>query len=155
VNRFVAAALMWGAVTLGSCSSEQLRGASNDASADTPATLDLQVDRCSGNLSEVGRECQASFDGSLADLPACSGIKQTVWRCGDLIAIAQGSGFTGLTCYYDAAAHLLVGALEWSDAPGFCGDSFARFGGQIPGPSCDTVAPFYVRGCSRRDGGSD
>ncbi len=154
MTRF-AAALMWGAVTLGSCSVEHL-GASRDGNADTPTDLDgVAADRCSGSISEVGGRCQASFDGSVADLPTCSGVGQTVYLCGGMIALAQGTGFTALTCYYDAATHLLVGALELSDSPGFCGDSFGRFAGQIPGPSCDTVAPSFRRSCSARDGGAD
>jgi hypothetical protein len=155
MTRF-AAALMWGAVTLGSCSVEHL-GASRDGNADTPtALLDaVAADRCSGSISDVGGRCQATFDGSVADLPTCSGVGQTVNLCGGMIALAQGTGFTALTCYYDVATHVLVGALEQSDSPGFCGDSFGRFAGQIPGPSCDTIAPSFRRSCFDRDGGAD
>ncbi len=103
----------------------------------------------------MGGRCQATFDGSVADLPTCSGVGQTVYLCGGMIALAQGTGFTALTCYYDAATHVLVGALEVSDSPGYCGNSFGRFAGQIPGPSCDTVAPSFRRSCSARDGGAD
>jgi hypothetical protein len=157
MTRFAAATLMWGAVTLGACSPEHL-AASRDGSADTStsAPLDaLAVDRCTGSLSDLRGRCQASFDGTLADLPACTGISQMVRACGDVIAIVQGSGVTAVTCYYDAATHALVGALELSDSPGFCGGSFGRADGQIPGPSCDTTAPFYVRTCPRPDAGAD
>jgi hypothetical protein len=153
MTRFAAAALMWGAVTLGSCSTEHLV-ASRDGNADTSTGLDGGgADRCSGSISDVGGRCPASFDGSAADLPACSGVDQTVRLCGDVIALGQGGGFTAVTCYYDTATHVLVGALELSDAPGFCGDSFGRLDGQIPEPSCGAIAPFFSRNCSR-DGGA-
>jgi hypothetical protein len=152
MTRFAAAALMWGAVTLGSCSIEHL-GASSDGNADTPPGLDgAGADRCSGSISDVGGRCQASFDGSVADLLACSGVNQTVKLCGDVIALGQSGGFTALTCYYDTATHLLVGAREQSDTTEFCGDSFARFAGQVPGNSCDAIAPSLLRSCSNRDG---
>jgi hypothetical protein len=155
MTRFAAAALMWGAVTLGSCSTEHLV-ASHDGNADKPTSLDDGgADRCSGSISDVGGRCPANFDGSVAALPACSGLNQTVKLCGDVIALGQGGGFTAVTCYYDTATHVLVGALELSDTTEFCGDSFGRFDGQIPGPSCDAIAPFFVRSCSTRDGGAD
>ena len=41
--------------------------------------------------------------------------------------------------------HVLVGALEVSDTNQFCeGGSFARFDGQVPGPSCDAIASSFV-----------
>ena len=129
MTRFAAAALMWGAVTLGSCSVEHL-GASRDGSADTPTHLDaVAADCCSGSISDVGGRCQASFDGSVADLPTCSGVGQMAYLCGGMIALAQGTGFTALTCYHDAATHVLVGAVEESDSSGFCGNNFGRFAG--------------------------
>lgn len=156
MTRFVAATLVWGAATLGACSPGRL-AASRDGDADTSASAPLDAlapDRCTGSLSDVGAKCQASFDGTLADLPACTGIGQMVKACGDVIAIVQSGGFTAQTCYYDAATHLLVGALEVSDSPGFCGgESFGRADGQTPGPSCDTTAPFFLRTCPR-DGGA-
>jgi hypothetical protein len=150
MTRFAAAALMWGAVTLGSCSAGHL-GAGRDGSVDTSTRLDtLGADRCTGSLSDLGARCATSFDGTVAGLPACSGLGQTVKLCGDVIALDQGGGFTAQTCYYDAATHLLVGALEVSDTPEFCGgESFARFDGQIPGPSCGGTAPSFTRSCSR------
>ena len=158
MTRFATAALMWGAVILGACSPENL-AASRDGNADTStsAPLDaLAVERCTGSLSDLRGRCQASFDGTFADLPACTGIGQMVKACGDVIAIVQGSGFTTLTCYYDAATHVLVGAFEASDTTGFCnGESFARADGQIPGPSCDTTAPFFLRTCPRPDASAD
>src|SRR6185312_15637293 len=69
MTRFAAAALMSGAVTLGSCSAEHL-GAGRDGSADTSTRLDtLGVDRCTGSLSDLGARCATSFDGTAADLP--------------------------------------------------------------------------------------
>ena len=150
MTRFAAAALMSGAVTLGSCSAEHL-GAGRDGSADTSTRLDtLGADRCTASLSDLGARSATTIDGTAADLPACAGLAQTVKLCGGLIALGQGGGFTSLTCYYDAATHLLVGALELSDTPEFCGgESSARFDGQIPGPSCGGTAPSFTRNCSR------
>jgi hypothetical protein len=154
MNRLAAAVLMWGAVTLGSCSAEHL-GGSNDANVDTSTRLDGGADRCNGTISDVSGLCPSSFDGSVADLPACPGLNQTVKLCGGVIALGQGGGFTALTCYYDAATHVLVGALEVSDAVQYCeGGSFARFDGQVPGPSCDATAPSFVKSCSK-DGSAD
>jgi hypothetical protein len=155
MTRFAAAALMWGAVTLGSCSADHL-GTSSDGNRDTSSGLDdAGADRCDGSISDVGEGCPASFDGTVAALPACSGLGQTVILCGDVIALEQGGGFTALTCYYDAASHLLVGAREVSDTTEFCdGASFARFGGQVPGTSCDATPPSFTRSCSK-DGGTD
>ncbi len=155
MNQLAAAALIWAATAAGACSSGHL-GGSSDGSADAPPRLDgPSADRCSGSLSDVSRGCQTSFDGTAADLPACAGLTQTVTLCGGLIALARGTGFTALTCYYDAADHILVGALEQSDSPEFCGQSFGRFAGQIPGPSCDAVRPVLVQRCPARDGGAD
>jgi hypothetical protein len=155
MNRLAAAALIWGAVTLGSCSAEYL-GASSDGNADTSTRIDDGgADRCIGSISDVSGRCPASFDGSVADLPACPGLNQTVKLCGDVLALGQGGGFTALSCYYDAATHVLVGALEVSDTTEFCsGGSFGRFDGQVPGPSCDAIAASFVRTCSK-DGGAD
>lgn len=155
MNRLAAAALMWGSVILGACSAEPLRP-SSDGSADASTLLDDGgVDRCNGSISDVSGRCPASFDGSVADLPACPGLSQTVQLCGDVIALGQGGGFTSLTCYFDATTHVLVGALEVSDSPQFCeGGSFARFNGQVPGASCDTTTPSFVVSCSK-DGSAD
>jgi hypothetical protein len=155
VKRFAAAALIWGVATLGSCSTEYL-GTSIDGNPETPTNLDgAGADRCIGSISDVGGKCQASFDGGVADLPACSGVGQMVKLCSGVLALVQGTGFTALTCYYDAATHVLIGALEQSDSPGFCGDSFGRIAGQVPGPSCDAVRPVLTKTCSNRDGAAD
>jgi hypothetical protein len=155
MTRFAAAMLMGGALTLGACSAERL-GSSRDATVDavdTFTSLDsLGVDRCTGSLSDLGTRCPASFDGTAADLPACSyaGEDQTVTLCGNVNALSQGGSFEAMTCYYDAATHVLVGARETSDALGVCGPHFY---GQVPGSSCDATRPSLRRICPS-DGGA-
>lgn len=154
MNRFAAAALMWGAATLGACSSEHL-GVSKDANVDTSTPVDsLGADRCTGSLDDLGGRCPASFDGSPTGLPACAGLSQAVKLCGNVIGLVLDGGFTALTCYYDATSHLLVGALEVSDTTEFCGGtSFGRFDGQVSATTCDTTMASFGRSCAT-DGGA-
>ncbi len=69
------------------------------------------------------------FDGTAANLPACrfhpsnTSGRQQVWHCQDLIAFLESDGFVGRICYYDATSHALVGALQGTDTPTFCGQT--------------------------------
>lgn len=93
-----ATTVVWGALALGACSAERLRpvGSARDATVDTFTSVDsLGVDRCTGSVSDLGTKCPISFDGAVADLPACSGLGQTVKLCSDVLALGLWSGFTG------------------------------------------------------------
>jgi hypothetical protein len=105
--------------------------------------------KCEGTLQEMGAGCQASFDGTLAGFPACpavGGMTQEAWRCDDLLVLSN-SGYGGLSCYYDATSHALVGAYAWNDTPSFCGDSFNKSAGRTPPTSCAGTVDRVERSC--------
>ena len=113
--------------------------------------------RCVGDFAMLSAGCPPMFDGSEANLPVCdsrSSLGQSVWRCQDLIALMDGTGFVSSTCYYDATSHALVGAEHGSDYPAYCGQtSFAIEAGRTDS-MCRENAPTVQRSCAPSDGGS-
>jgi len=97
---------------------------------------------CLGDLTELGKDCLASFDGTAAGLPPCDALLPVansywIYSCDDTISYELGSGFSSLICAYAPSSHALVGVLEGSDTTSYCnGTSFTIQAGKVPGPSC-------------------
>jgi hypothetical protein len=112
--------------------------------------------KCVGDLATVGAWCPPMFDGSEANVPACSGFspsQQVVWRCQDLIILLDNYGLGGDVCYYDAASHALVGAEHGTDYPAYCRQTSSAIEAGRTDPMCRENAPTFQRSCDRPDGG--
>jgi hypothetical protein len=113
--------------------------------------------RCVGDFATLSATCPPMFDGSEANLPACDSrgsLAQSVWRCQDLIALMDSTGFFASTCYYDATSHALVGAEHGSDTTSYCGQTSFSIEAGRTNPMCRENAPTLQRSCAPPDGGS-
>jgi hypothetical protein len=116
---------------------------------------------CTGELSEVGASCPASFDGTAEHLPACDYGEQQVTGCDDLVEFSWGGGSGSAECIYSVSSHALVGARQNGDYPGYCNDGGGSFGsgsltwtaGRTPKGPC-TSSFMFNRTCKAPDGGS-
>jgi hypothetical protein len=120
--------------------------------------LNPDAGKCVGDLATVGEGCAPMFDGADANLPQCGvassmGGQQTVWRCQDLIALMDSTGYVATTCYYDATSHALVGAEQGSDIGVYCGQTSLTIEAGRTDSMCRENAPTLQRPCVRPDGG--
>ena len=108
--------------------------------------------KCEGSFESVGRMCPRSFDGTLADLPACGTYAtQAVTTCGDLIVLTNAVAFGYWRCFFDVSSHGLVGAEDWTDTNSYCGGtSFSIQTGKVPSPGCNAIPPALTRDCEQQ-----
>jgi hypothetical protein len=102
---------------------------------------------CTGSLKDVGRECPATFDGTIQSW-SCPDFQESieVYACGGLnVVIPQ---IRAPTCTYDATSHALVGARLSSDLNNLCGDSFTKNAGRQPPDSCFSGGPTSQGTCN-------
>lgn len=101
---------------------------------------------CRRPLEQSMGECPASFDGTEAALPRCSGLSgyevQRVQRCAARLILRVSHGYSGFSCYYDVTSHVLVGKSWGNDLGQSCSS------GEIGGV-CDPALTILERDCSR------
>jgi hypothetical protein len=141
----------------------------SSSTPDTPdgsgATAQPQTSECTKPLEtficssrSTGWCCPASYDGSAATLPACSGLgeRQSHGTCNGTRIVVRNFGTHAIECYYSAATSALVGAEMQDDIPDFCGSASAQqSGGEVPaGCTRDALTP--TENCPPRpDAGAD
>ncbi len=77
-----------------------------------------------------------------------------MWHCQDLIGFVESDGYVSRVCFYDATSHALVGAVQGTDTPTFCGQTtLTRAAGRTE-PMCFENAPTTDRLCNAPDGGA-
>lgn len=98
---------------------------------------------CLGDLTQLGKGCLASFDGTAAELPPCNALlpiatNYWIYPCGDTISYELSSELSGRICSYDSSSHALVGVVEETDEIQRCngGWSSAIQAGKVPEPGC-------------------
>ena len=114
------------------------------------AALGCSGDRaCERDLETLGADCPQTFAGMPAQLPACPDefFSYRALVCGDLIALVISYLRTnGVTCYYDASSHEIVGARSFTDVPTTCGGTTTGVAGRTA-DSC-TTEPLATKDCS-------
>ena len=143
------------AVVLAACSTGTLAPdgglAPDGALAPDGSAQTLDGGTCVGELASVGAACPATFDGTRANLPVCrtSLEQQTVWQCQDLLMLLLSFGLSGDVCFYDAASHVLVGALQGTDIDTYCNQTSLTIEAGRTNSMCRENAPLFTRSCGQ------